>query len=246
MLLPIEQGARVLRATCTCRRRWTKRPICCSPRSARASPTSAEVGLGYLTLDRQSRTLSGGEVQRINLTTALGTSLTNTLFVLDEPSIGLHPRDMGRVIGVMKKLRDAGNSLVVVEHDPQIMLAADRILDLGPGPGERGGRVVFFGHARSAEALRHAHRGLSLRPQDRRRREWLARVRREPDAADHDPRRRRAQPEEHRRHHSAGAPGVRHRRVGLRQVHAGAGRALRGAAQGEGQADRGARRRTAR
>jgi excinuclease ABC subunit A len=103
-----------------------------------------EVGLGYLTLDRQSRTLSGGEVQRINLTTALGTSLTNTLFALDEPSIGLHPRDMGRVIGVMKKLRDAGNTLVVVEHDPQIMLAADRILDLGPGPGERGGRVVCF------------------------------------------------------------------------------------------------------
>jgi len=103
-----------------------------------------EVGLGYLTLDRQSRTLSGGEVQRINLTTALGTSLTNTLFVLDEPSIGLHPRDMGRVIDVMKKLRGAGNSLVVVEHDPQIMLAADRILDLGPGPGERGGRIVCF------------------------------------------------------------------------------------------------------
>jgi excinuclease ABC subunit A len=104
-----------------------------------------QVGLGYLTLDRQSRTLSGGEVQRINLTTALGTSLVNTLFVLDEPSIGLHPRDMGRVIGVMKKLRDAGNSLVVVEHDPQIMLEADRILDMGPGPGERGGNVVFFG-----------------------------------------------------------------------------------------------------
>src|SRR6266705_3300696 len=104
-----------------------------------------EVGLGYLTLDRQSRTLSGGEVQRINLTTALGTSLVNTLFVLDEPSIGLHPRDMGRVIGVMQRLRDAGNSLVVVEHDPQIMLQADRILDMGPGPGERGGEVVFFG-----------------------------------------------------------------------------------------------------
>ncbi|HSD73930.1 MAG TPA: excinuclease ABC subunit UvrA [Steroidobacteraceae bacterium] len=105
----------------------------------------ADVGLGYLTLDRQSRTLSGGEVQRINLTTALGTSLVNTLFVLDEPSIGLHPRDMGRVIDVMRRLRDAGNSLVVVEHDPQVMLAADRILDLGPGPGERGGEVVFFG-----------------------------------------------------------------------------------------------------
>jgi excinuclease ABC subunit A len=104
-----------------------------------------EVGLGYLTLDRQSRTLSGGEVQRINLTTALGTSLVNTLFVLDEPSIGLHPRDMGRVIEVMKRLRDAGNSLVVVEHDPQIMLEADRVLDMGPGPGERGGQVVFFG-----------------------------------------------------------------------------------------------------
>jgi len=104
-----------------------------------------DVGLGYLTLDRQSRTLSGGEVQRINLTTALGTSLVNTLFVLDEPSIGLHPRDMGRVIDVMRRLRDAGNSLVVVEHDPQIMFAADRILDIGPGPGERGGEIAFFG-----------------------------------------------------------------------------------------------------
>ncbi|MEJ2176210.1 MAG: excinuclease ABC subunit A, partial [bacterium] len=112
-----------------------------------------EVGLSYLTLDRQSRTLSGGEVQRINLTTALGTSLVNTLFVLDEPSIGLHPRDMGRVIQVMQKLRDAGNSLVVVEHDPQIMFAADRILDMGPGPGERGGEIVFYG---APEALRRA------------------------------------------------------------------------------------------
>jgi excinuclease ABC subunit A len=104
-----------------------------------------DVGLGYLTLDRQSRTLSGGEVQRINLTTALGTSLVSALFVLDEPSIGLHPRDIGRVIGVLDRLRDAGNSLIVVEHDPQVMLAADRILELGPGPGERGGNVTFFG-----------------------------------------------------------------------------------------------------
>jgi excinuclease ABC subunit A len=114
----------------------------------------AEVGLSYLTLDRQSRTLSGGEVQRINLTTALGTSLVNTLFVLDEPSIGLHSRDMGRVIDVMKKLRDAGNSLVVVEHDPQIMFAADRILDMGPGPGERGGEIVFFGTPDELKAAR--------------------------------------------------------------------------------------------
>src|SRR5690606_26801388 len=94
-----------------------------------------------------------GEVQRINLTTALGTSLVNTLFVLDEPSIGLHPRDMGRVIGVMQRLREAGNSLVVVEHDPQVMHAADRVLDIGPGPGERGGRIVFDGTPR---ALRDA------------------------------------------------------------------------------------------
>ncbi len=107
-----------------------------------------DVGLGYLSLDRQSRTLSGGEVQRINLTTSLGTSLVNTLFVLDEPSIGLHPRDIQRVIDVLKRLRNAGNSLLVVEHDPQIMLAADRIVDMGPGPGERGGKRVFFGTPR--------------------------------------------------------------------------------------------------
>ncbi|MGA0881836.1 MAG: excinuclease ABC subunit UvrA, partial [Burkholderiaceae bacterium] len=104
-----------------------------------------EVGLGYLTLDRQSRTLSGGEVQRINLTTALGTSLVNTLFVLDEPSIGLHPRDLQRLIGVMHRLRDAGNSLLVVEHDPEVMQAADRIMDMGPGPGELGGSLCFNG-----------------------------------------------------------------------------------------------------
>nr|WP_314357476.1 excinuclease ABC subunit UvrA [uncultured Achromobacter sp.] len=111
-----------------------------------------DVGLGYLTLDRQSRTLSGGEVQRINLTTALGTSLVNTLFVLDEPSIGLHPRDMHRVVEVMHRLRNAGNTLVVVEHDPQVMVAADRIIDIGPGPGERGGYIVFDGTPRQLRA----------------------------------------------------------------------------------------------
>jgi len=112
-----------------------------------------DVGIGYLTLDRQSRTLSGGEVQRINLTTALGTSLVNTLFVLDEPSIGLHPRDMGRITEAMLRLRDAGNTLVVVEHDPAVMLAADRMIDMGPGPGERGGQIVFDG---TTEELRRA------------------------------------------------------------------------------------------
>lgn len=117
-----------------------------------------DVGLGYLTLDRQSRTLSGGEVQRINLTTALGTSLVNTLFVLDEPSIGLHPRDMGRVIDVMRRLKAAGNSLVVVEHDPQVMQAADRLIDVGPGPGEKGGEIVFFGEP---SQLKTAERSLT-------------------------------------------------------------------------------------
>jgi excinuclease ABC subunit A len=104
-----------------------------------------EVGLGYLTLERQSRTLSGGEVQRVSLTTALGTALVNTLFVLDEPSIGLHPRDMDRIVGVLHRLRDRGNSVLVVEHDAQVILAADRILDIGPGPGEHGGELVFQG-----------------------------------------------------------------------------------------------------
>ena len=117
-----------------------------------------DVGLGYLNLDRQSRTLSGGEVQRINLTTALGTSLVNTLFVLDEPSIGLHARDVGRIVGVMQRLRDAGNTLIVVEHDPKVMQAADRLIDIGPGPGEHGGEIVFNGsvaRTRAGPGLAH-------------------------------------------------------------------------------------------
>ncbi len=121
-----------------------------------------DVGIGYLTLDRQSRTLSGGEVQRINLTTALGTSLVNTLFVLDEPSIGLHPRDMHRITEAMLRLRDAGNTLVVVEHDPAVMLAADRVIDMGPGPGRLGGQIVFDGTTadlRKADTLTGAYLG---------------------------------------------------------------------------------------
>jgi excinuclease ABC subunit A len=125
-----------------------------------------DVGLGYLTLDRQSRTLSGGEVQRINLTTALGTSLVNTLFVLDEPSIGLHPRDMDRINLAMQRLVDAGNTLVVVEHDPAVMLAADRVIDMGPGPGHQGGRIVFDGtpeELKQAETLTGAYLGARRR-----------------------------------------------------------------------------------
>ncbi|WP_242464591.1 excinuclease ABC subunit UvrA [Halorhodospira abdelmalekii] len=121
-----------------------------------------EVGLGYLTLDRQSRTLSGGEVQRINLTTALGTSLVQTLFVLDEPSVGLHPRDVERLIGILRRLRDAGNSLLLVEHDAQVMLAADRLIDMGLGPGERGGTVLFNGPPQALSQARSQGDGASV------------------------------------------------------------------------------------
>ena len=104
-----------------------------------------EIGVGYLTLDRPTRTLSGGETERVNLTTCLGTRLVNTLFVLDEPSVGLHPRDTERLVGILARLRDTGNTVVVVEHEPAVMRAADEIVDLGPGHGETGGQVVFQG-----------------------------------------------------------------------------------------------------
>jgi excinuclease ABC subunit A len=104
-----------------------------------------EVGVGYLSLDRSTRTLSGGEVQRVNLTTCLGASLVNTLFVMDEPSIGLHPRDVGQLVRVMHNLRDKGNTLLVVEHEEQIIRAADNLIDIGPGRGERGGELVWSG-----------------------------------------------------------------------------------------------------
>jgi len=103
------------------------------------------IGLDYLTLDRQARTLSGGEAQRVALTTALGSGLVNTLYVLDEPTTGLHPRDVGRLLAILADLRDAGNSVVVVEHDPAAMRAADWLVDIGPGAGEAGGRVLYAG-----------------------------------------------------------------------------------------------------
>ncbi len=103
------------------------------------------VGLGYLTLDRATRTLSGGEVERVNLTTCLGAALTGTLFVLDEPTVGLHPRDIDRLVGVMHGLRDKGNTLVVVEHEQTVMQAADHLVDLGPGAGSFGGTLIYQG-----------------------------------------------------------------------------------------------------
>jgi len=104
-----------------------------------------DVGLGYLTLDRQARTLSGGEAQRIALSNALGAKLMDALYVLDEPTIGLHPRDTDRLLALLRRLRDAGNSVVVVEHDVEAIRSADFMLELGPGAGERGGEVVYAG-----------------------------------------------------------------------------------------------------
>jgi excinuclease ABC subunit A len=117
-----------------------------------------DVGLEYLTLDRQSRTLSGGEVQRVNLTTAIGSSLVNTLYILDEPSIGLHPRDSRRLVQILHNLKENHNTIIVVEHDPEIIRESDHILDLGPGAGERGGEVVYFG---APAGILHEERSLT-------------------------------------------------------------------------------------
>ena len=104
-----------------------------------------DVGLGYLTLDRPSRTLSGGEVERVSLTKALGSSLVNTLYVLDEPTVGLHPRDSEKLLSILRTLRDQGNTVVVVEHDPEIIRGADAVVELGPGAGEQGGELLYSG-----------------------------------------------------------------------------------------------------
>ena len=121
-----------------------------------------EVGLDYLTLDRATRTLSGGEFQRVNLTTALGSSLVNTLFVLDEPSVGLHPRDTERLLGILEGLRDRGNTVVVVEHDLDVIRRADHLIDLGPGPGEHGGELVYAGPPSGASAVAASRTGAHL------------------------------------------------------------------------------------
>ena len=121
-----------------------------------------QVGLGYLTLDRPTRSLSGGETERVNLTTCLGTRLVNTLYVLDEPSVGLHPRDTERLVRIVQQLRDIGNTVVVVEHEPAVMRAADHIVDLGPGHGESGGRIIYTGPYDGILAEEHSLTGLYL------------------------------------------------------------------------------------
>jgi excinuclease ABC subunit A len=126
-----------------------------------------EVGLGYLSLGRQARTLSGGEAQRIALASALGARLTGTLYVLDEPSVGLHPRDSYRLVRVLRKLTERGNTVVVVEHDPEIMREADWVIDLGPGAGVRGGEVVFAGTYAELVRDRRSRTGAFLRDRGR-------------------------------------------------------------------------------
>src|SRR5690606_22681177 len=110
----------------------------------------SRVGLGYLTLDRQARTLSGGESQRVTLTAALGTSLHNALFVLDEPTVGLHASDVAPLTQLVGELAERNNSVIVIEHEPLVILGADRIVELGPGAGERGGHVTFDGTVAAA------------------------------------------------------------------------------------------------
>ena len=121
-----------------------------------------DVGLGYLTLSRTMNTLSGGESQRVNLVTALGSSLVGSLYILDEPSIGLHPRDTDRLIAVLRRLRDIGNTVVVVEHDPEIIKSADCLIDLGPRAGVNGGEVVFQGKVDASLPLSMTEKSLTL------------------------------------------------------------------------------------
>ena len=122
------------------------------------------VGVGYLTLDRAAATLSGGEAQRIRLATQIGSSLVGVLYILDEPSIGLHQRDNHKLLDMLARLRDLGNTVIVVEHDEGTMRAADHIVDLGPGAGEHGGRVVARGPAREGEAGRRGRSPASTWP----------------------------------------------------------------------------------
>jgi excinuclease ABC subunit A len=140
-----------------------------------------EVGLGYLTLDRESGTLSGGEAQRIRLATQIGSGLAGCVYVLDEPSIGLHQRDNDRLIGTLRRLRDLGNSVIVVEHDEDTIRAADHVLDLGPGAGVRGGYVVAQGdpnevarHETSLTGQYLSHRAKIPVPKQRKRPQWVA------------------------------------------------------------------------
>ena len=192
----------------------------------------SDVGLDYLTLDRLSSTLSGGEAQRINLATSLGSALVGTLYVLDEPSIGLHSRDNLRLIDILRQLRDQGNTVIVVEHDADMIKVADHIVDLGLGAGEQGGRVVFSGHARRADA-RAALADVEV-PAAGARDSGADDAPARDGTEDPADRRERAQPEGRRRHDSAEHAHLRDRRQRVGQIDARPRRALCGHQAREG------------
>ena len=188
----------------------------------------ADVGLDYLTLDRLSSTLSGGEAQRINLATALGSALVDTLYVLDEPSIGLHPRDNERLVRILKQLREQGNTVLVVEHDADMIRSGDYVVDLGPGAGTQGGAVVYAGPAaglsgHSASLDREVHAWRSGDPDPRHAPQTSPRL-----AGAQGDRGRRTQSPRYRRRDPAQHAHLRDGRQRVGQVHAGARRALRG------------------
>ena len=116
-----------------------------------------EVGLGYLTLNRPANTLSGGENQRINISTSIGSSLIGSLYILDEPSIGLHSRDTANLIHVLRELQKLGNTIIVVEHDEEVIRAADYIIDIGPGAGQFGGTVIYEGNTKKLQKGSNSH-----------------------------------------------------------------------------------------
>ena len=180
-----------------------------------------DVGVGYLTLARSAATLSGGEGQRIRLATQIGSNLTGVLYVLDEPSIGLHQRDNRKLLATLARLRDLGNTVVVVEHDEETIRMADYVIDLGPGAGELGGQVIFQGspggsaRQRPRLADRRVSDAASARSRRRRRGASAAQGR------DRHPRRARQQPEERRRPDPARPARRGHRRQRLGQEHAG-------------------------
>ena len=176
-----------------------------------------DVGLDYLTLARASGTLSGGESQRIRLASQIGSGLTGVLYVLDEPSIGLHQRDNARLLETLDRLRDLGNSVIVVEHDEEAILTADHVVDMGPGAGIHGGEVVAEGTPEAGDGQpAEPHRAISHRLQADPHAEGAAQADTRPQALRH--RRARQQPQEHHRGHSARPVHRGHRRVRRRQV----------------------------
>ena len=166
----------------------------------------AEIGLGYLSLDRPSVTLSGGEAQRVKMVGHLGSSLTDVTYVFDEPTIGLHPHDIQRMNGLLLRLRDKGNTVLVVEHKPETIVIGDHVVDLGPGAGAAGGTVCFEGTVKGLQASgtvtgRHFNDRAELK-----------KTVREPAGAARDPRRGNAQPARRRRRHPARGAHRHHRR----------------------------------